>query len=71
MSLACTDCGHVLVGQDEMGWYYQVPVTDPGMPGWVFMDRVHECDGTPHRVEQSGAAGSDPGPARLTASDQV
>jgi hypothetical protein len=25
----CARCQHVLVDEDELGWYYQVPVTDP------------------------------------------
>lgn len=46
----CARCRHVLVDEDGQGWYYQVPVTDPRMPGLTFMDRVHECDGKPHDV---------------------
>lgn len=23
----CARCGHVLVDEDDQGWYYQVPVT--------------------------------------------
>ncbi len=52
MTAKCTNCGCVLVDEDEQGWYYQTPVTDPEIPGLVFMDRVHECDGKPHHVEQ-------------------
>ena len=53
----CTRCGHVLVDEDELGLYYQVPVTEdlpaelvtPGRSSTLtFMDRVHECDGKPH-----------------------
>jgi hypothetical protein len=47
---ACARCEHVLVDQDELGWYYQVPATDPEVPGLTFMDRVHDCDGKPHDV---------------------
>jgi hypothetical protein len=46
----CARCGRVLVDEDEQGWYFQVPVTDPRAPGLVFMDRVHDCDGKPHDV---------------------
>lgn len=46
----CARCRRVLVDQDDVGWYYQVPVTDPEIPGLTFMDRVHECDGKPHLV---------------------
>jgi len=38
----CTRCGHVLVGEDEAGFYYQVPIQDPETK-IVFMDRVHSC----------------------------
>lgn len=47
---ACTRCRKVLVDEDELGWYYQTPVTDPAVPGFTFMDRVHECEGKPHTV---------------------
>jgi hypothetical protein len=46
----CARCRRVLVDEDETGWYYQAPVTDPDVPGLTFMDRVHECDGQPHKV---------------------
>lgn len=46
----CRRCLRTLVGEDELGWYYQVPVTDPEVPGLTFMDRVHECGGQPHNV---------------------
>ena len=46
----CARCRRVLVDQDDVGWYYQVSVTDLEMPNLVFMDRVHECDGKPHLV---------------------
>ena len=46
----CARCRKVLVDQDELGWYYQAPVTDPDVPGLTFMDRVHDCDGEPHEV---------------------
>lgn len=48
--MECTRCGHVLVDEDEAGWYYQQPVTRPEAAGLTFMDRVHECDGKPHEV---------------------
>ncbi len=53
----CARCGHVLVDEDDAGWYYQTPVTDPRMPGLTFMDRVHECGGQSHdvRVEAKSA----------------
>jgi hypothetical protein len=45
----CARCHRVLVHEDDQGWYYQAPVTDPEVPGLVFMDRVHECeDDQPH-----------------------
>lgn len=53
----CARCGHILVDEDELGLYYQVPVTEelpaglqaPGLPTTLtFMDRVHECNGRPH-----------------------
>lgn len=47
---ACTRCRKVLVGEDEWGWYYQIPVTDPAAPGFTFTVRVHECEGEPHAV---------------------
>jgi hypothetical protein len=49
---ACARCRHVLVDEDELGWYYQEPVTDSRAPGLTFMDRVHECrdHGQPHAV---------------------
>lgn len=54
----CARCAHVLVGEDELGPYYQIPVTEntgplsPGGPDTVltFADRVHECDGKPHEL---------------------
>lgn len=46
----CKRCGAVLVDEDDQGWYYQVPATDPRIPGFTFMDRVHECHGLPHEV---------------------
>ena len=54
----CARCRKVLVDEDELGWYYQVPVEEnfgplyPGGPDTMmtFMDRVHECDGKPHLV---------------------
>ena len=49
-TVTCQRCRKVLVEQDEIGWYYQQPVTDPAAPGLTFMDRVHECDGKPHAV---------------------
>ena len=48
--MKCARCQHVLVDRDELGWYCQIPVTDPTMPGLTFMDRVHECDGKPHDI---------------------
>lgn len=47
----CGNCQRVLVDEDEAGWYYQAPVTDPEVPGLTFMDRVHECHGAPHAVD--------------------
>lgn len=44
----CVRCGRALVGEDDQGWYYQVPVTDSEVPGSTFMDRVHECNGESH-----------------------
>ena len=49
-TVECLRCGRTLVDDDELGWYYQVPVTDAEMPGLTFMDRVHECDGQPHEL---------------------
>lgn len=54
----CRRCRHVLVAEDELGMYYQVPVREnmgPLVPGgpdtWMtFADRVHECDGRPHQL---------------------
>jgi hypothetical protein len=54
----CVRCGHVLVDEDELGLYYQVPVEQnmgplvPGGPDVVltFADRVHECEGHPHQL---------------------
>jgi hypothetical protein len=48
----CARCLRTLVDEDELGWYYQVPVTDPRAPGLTFMDRVHVCfqTGQPHEV---------------------
>jgi hypothetical protein len=46
----CARCLRVLVGEDESGWYYQSPESDPEAPGLTFMGRVHECDGKPHEV---------------------
>ena len=37
----CVRCRHVLVDEDDQGWYYQTPVE---------MDRVHQCGGKPHLV---------------------
>jgi hypothetical protein len=55
----CARCGHVLVDEDEHGWYYQAPATDARI-GLTFMDRVHECDGKPHDVrEEPQTASSD------------
>lgn len=45
----CARCGRALAGQDEVGWYLQVQVSDPVF-GFTFADRVHECDGRPHAV---------------------
>jgi hypothetical protein len=50
----CARCGKVLVDQDEHGWYYQVPVTDPIAPGLTFMDRVYRCGGPLHDVRPHG-----------------
>jgi hypothetical protein len=50
----CARCQHVLVDEDELGWYYQVPVTDPEFPGLTFAARVHDCDGKPHDVRPRG-----------------
>lgn len=44
----CARCKHVLVDVDELGAYYQIPVTDSRMPGLTFMDRVHSCYGAAH-----------------------
>jgi len=49
-SKLCARCRHVLVDEDDEGWYYQVPVTLPDVPGLTFMDRVHQCEGKPHLV---------------------
>ena len=46
----CARCGRTLVAEDEQGWYYQTPVSDPNTPGLTFMDRVHGCDGQSHDV---------------------
>lgn len=46
----CACCRHVLVDEDDQGWYYQTPVETPEVPGLIFMDRVHQCDGKPHLV---------------------
>jgi hypothetical protein len=45
----CERCGHVLVGEDEIGPYYQAPVVDQET-GLTFMDRVHTCGGEPHQM---------------------
>ena len=50
LSRECARCHHIVVDEDELGWYYQVPVTSPEIPGLTFMDRVHECDGEPHEI---------------------
>lgn len=50
----CARCGKVLVDQDEHGWYYQVPVTDPVAPGLTYMDRVYRCGGPLHDVRPRG-----------------
>jgi hypothetical protein len=49
-ALLCARCRHVLVDEDDQGWYYQIAVTSEEIPGLVFMDRVHQCDGKPHLV---------------------
>jgi hypothetical protein len=49
-NMKCARCLRTLVDEDDVGWYYQTPVTDPEIPGLTFMDRVHECDGMPHDV---------------------
>jgi plasmid maintenance system antidote protein VapI len=46
----CARCRRHLVDADDAGWYFQTPVTDPRMPGFTFMDRVHQCDDKPHDV---------------------
>lgn len=55
--MKCTRCGHILVDEDEQGWYYQTPMADPEAPGLTFMDRVHECDGKPHEVSLHAVLG--------------
>jgi hypothetical protein len=49
----CGRCGRVLVDEDELGWYYQSAIEDPELPGLTFMDRVHDCDGRPHDVQDN------------------
>ena len=44
----CDRSRRVLVDQDDVGWYYQIPVESPEVPGLIFMDRMHQCDGKPH-----------------------
>lgn len=59
----CTRCHRVLVDEDELGLYYQVPVQENFGPLYeggpdnilTFMDRVHECDGKPHALPGSDA----------------
>lgn len=54
----CTRCGHILVDEDELGLYYQEPVTQNMGPLWpggddtviTFADRVHACGGSPHQL---------------------
>jgi hypothetical protein len=46
--MICRRCGCTLVDQDEVGWYYQIPVNNGS--GLTFMDRVHECGGKPHEA---------------------
>lgn len=50
MTALCARCRRVLVDEDELGWYCQVPVTSEEIPGLTFMGRMHECDGKPHLV---------------------
>lgn len=50
MPRLCARCRRVLVDEDGQGWYYQIAVTSEEIPGLVFMDRVHRCDGKPHLV---------------------
>jgi hypothetical protein len=50
ITVECQRCRRRLVDLDEVGWFYQKPVTSPEAPGLTFMDRVHECDGKPHSV---------------------
>ncbi len=50
----CGRCFKVLVGQDDVGWYYQVPVTDLAVPGLTFMDRVYRCGGPLHDPRPRG-----------------
>lgn len=50
----CGRCGHVLVGEDECGMYYQAAITDPDT-GLIFMDRVHACEGKPHQLPAASA----------------
>jgi hypothetical protein len=47
----CLRCRHTLVDEDDVWWYYQVPVEMPEAPGLVFMDRVHRCEGLLHLVD--------------------
>ena len=35
-----------------MGWYYQIAVAYPELPGFTFMDRVHTCGGRLHEPAQ-------------------
>jgi hypothetical protein len=72
----CLRCGHVLVGVDELGPYYQVPVGMPMpelLPGFpshlTFMDRVHACGGLPHALP--AADGTCAGPATIRSEFQT
>ena len=51
----CLRCRRTLVDRDELGWYYQTPVTSPEAPGLTFMDRVHKCEGEPHLLGEGVA----------------
>src|SRR5579871_2233612 len=44
--MRCVRCDSP-VFDDDQGLYSQVPVTDPEMPGFTFMDRAHECGDPP------------------------
>jgi len=46
----CLRCRRILVDRGPEGWFYQEPVTDPGMPGLTFMDQIYECEGQPHLI---------------------